>query len=215
MIRNTNRNTLRFILSALILGVLLTAFIPLMAKRNDAFVLRMIGAARVKAPGGRWKPMKLHQKIKNGWTIETSSNSRVVLFYKGTQVRLASKTRIKIGNLTNLNKPAEISLKKGFSWYKVNKRKFRVKTPTAVASVRGTKFAVFHTKKGTGTCVCEGVINTSSGAGQGTDAKAGHSHSYNKKGKLKKHDYTKYFRGLKVDKSFKKAIRRDFKTELL
>ncbi|MEQ9366818.1 MAG: FecR domain-containing protein, partial [Leptospirales bacterium] len=105
----------------------------------------------------------------------------------------------------------------GYSWFNVKKDKvkgpvnFKVTTPTAIASVRGTKFSVVEDEDGALSCVCEGKVDTQA-AGAGDDverAVQGDSHSYSKGGERSEKDFAKYFRGLKVDRSFQERIDAD------
>ena len=203
------KNRARLSLGIAILTIL-TLVVSLNAGSNKAAIITLVGTAKIaKSEKGPWKKLKLHDVVVDSSWIETGPASKLTIFYKDSQVRLGANTRVQIQSLTRPG-GARIKVKKGFTWYKVKKRKLRIVTPTAVASVRGTMFAVTHDKYGTATCVCKGAIETTS---RYTPAKfepveQGYSNTYNM-GKLLKKDFRRYFKKLKVDNSFKKEIEKD------
>lgn len=208
-----NTNKIRLIAGSLILIGAGFALHPLLSGRDRAAVVHLTGKARIQKPGTRgWRPLRANMIVPDQSWIQTGPRSKLTLFYRGTQVRLGAKTKVKIRSLsTPRSKTASIYVKTGFTWFKVKRPSFRVTTPTAVASVRGTKFAVVHTDHGTATCVCEGKVATGSlKAGQKKNlVTRGYSDSYNRNGKRLKKDFRKYFKGLKMDRTFRTQIKRD------
>lgn len=193
------------------------------AQSDTARIVRLLGKARVKsAPdSGRspnWRPLKIGATIRNGDLVETGPGSRLIIQHRGTQIRLAARTQTRVDNLLDRTRESRVHLQKGFAWFKVNgkqqPRGFRVSTPTAIASVRGTKFSLAETDRGTLSCVCEGVVDMrssdGSAVGNKTEAVAtGASHTYNEDGSRLAKDFTGYFRGLKSDRSFQSQILKD------
>ena len=119
---------------------------------------------------------------------------------------------MRLDSLVNLGRPARLHLDRGFSWFNVkkNSRNFAVTTPTAIAGVRGTKFAVSESSRGALACVCEGSIDTrAAGASRASIAEKGASLTYDATGDFEEKDLTKYFRGLKADRSFQSQILKD------
>ncbi|MEQ9366817.1 MAG: FecR family protein [Leptospirales bacterium] len=194
----------------------------LFAESPAARIVRLLGKARVKsAPAAGkpavWRPAKIGQAIHNGDLIETGPGSRMIIQLRGTQIRLAARTQTRIDNLLDRSRESRVHLQKGFAWFKVNgkqqPRGFRVSTPTAIASVRGTKFSLAETDQGALSCVCEGVVDMRSivgGPAKPDDAvAAGASYSYDEGGGKLAKDFTDYFRGLKADRSFQSQILKD------
>ena len=107
----------------------------------------------------------------------------------------------------------KLHVAKGNAWFHLKKgsgSKLNVSTPTAVASVRGTKFAVVSSEAGTLTCVCKGGITTSAQKGSSSsDLEKGDSLSVGPDGHIQKKDLSKYFKGAKSDPSFAKMVEKD------
>ncbi|MCR9143255.1 MAG: FecR family protein [bacterium] len=198
---------------------------PVFAQTPGARIVRLLGKARVKsAPAAgqsaKWQPAKIGQTIRNGDLIETGPGSRMIIQLRGTQIRLAARTQTRIDNLLDRSRESRVHLQKGFAWFKVNgkqqPRGFRVSTPTAIASVRGTKFSLAETDQGALSCVCEGVVDMQSQTGDAANTrprsdavKTGASYSYGQDGDKLAKDFTDYFRGLKADRSFQSQILKD------
>ncbi len=192
------------------------------ADGNTARVVRLLGKARVKpAKADRWRPLTVGAKVGDGDLIETGANSQMILRYRSIEMRLGPNTKTRVDALTSPAKPTKIHVASGYSWFNVKKGKvkgpvnFTVTTPTAIASVRGTKFAVTENEDGSLACVCEGKVDTApagaksaaAGGKRTNRALTGDSHSFGPNGKSPdKKDFAKYFRGLKVDRSFQIKI---------
>ncbi|MCR9143254.1 MAG: FecR domain-containing protein [bacterium] len=199
-------------------GIYLTANEAIQADRNVARVVRLLGKARVKSEdANKWRPLRVGSIVKDGDHLETGPNSQMILRYKTIEMRLGPKTKTRVDALLDASKPTKIHVSEGYSWFNVKKGKvkgpvnFKVTTPTAIASVRGTKFSVVEDDDGALSCVCEGKVDTSA-KGEGDDverAVQGDSHSFSKDGARQNKDFAKYFRGLKVDRSFQKLIDAD------
>lgn len=193
------------------------------ADGNAARVVRLLGKARVKPAknGGDWRPLEVGAKVSDGDLIETGANSQMILRYRSIEMRLGPNTKTRVDALVSPRKSTKIHVASGYSWFNVKKGKvkgpvnFTVTTPTAIASVRGTKFAVTENADGSLACVCEGKVDTAPAAAKAATAGGkrtsraltGDSHSFGPDGKSPdKKDFAKYFRGLKVDHSFQKKI---------
>lgn len=199
-------------------GVLLVGSVavlgPLFAKKDVALVRNLWGKARIYDDASKkWKPLAAGDLVQDSSWVETGPSSRVVIVYRGTEVRLSAATKVKINSLSDPAKAAHVYVSGGFSWFKANKRRMSVQTPTAIASVRGTKFAVVHDATGTATCVCEGEVGVRKATeGSTEDAVAkGFSADFDASGKPARKDFRRYFRGLKVDRSFQSQILADQK----
>jgi ferric-dicitrate binding protein FerR (iron transport regulator) len=195
---------------------------PLFAQDESARIVRLLGKARVKsasAPGApaTWRPARIGAAVRNGDLVETGPGSRLIIQVRGgTQIRLAARTQTRVDNLLDRTRQSRVHLQKGFAWFKVNgkqqPRGFRVTTPTAIASVRGTKFSLAETDQGALSCVCEGVVDMRSqiaGGARKDAVAAGASYTYGSRGGRQAKDFTDFFRGLKADRSFQSQILKD------
>ncbi|HBS04971.1 MAG TPA: hypothetical protein DEA96_08405 [Leptospiraceae bacterium] len=144
-------------LLALAMVLALGAFDGLRAE-DRALVTRLVGVARVQKGGqGEFQNLKLRQIIQSKDKIQTGPQSNLVIIYQGKEIRLGPKTEVTLENLNSKKEPLQVKLKKGFTWIdvkKLNNQGVEVVSPTAVASVRGTKFSVSHDEHGSATCVC-------------------------------------------------------------
>jgi len=88
------------------------------------------------------------QMIRTGDWIKTDKNVFVaIIFLDGSNVKIQSNTEIEIksSRITAKELKTQMYIAEGQAWSKVSKQKngeFKIKTPTAVASVKGTEFDV-------------------------------------------------------------------------
>ena len=88
------------------------------------------------------------QMIHSGEWVKTGKNVFVsIIFLDGTNIKIQSDTEIEIksSRITRKELKTQMYIAEGQAWSKVasqNKGEFRIKTPTAVASVKGTEFDV-------------------------------------------------------------------------
>jgi hypothetical protein len=185
----------------------------LLAQSNRAFVAFLDGKAEFAAgPKGPWKRLNLKQVIPDSYYVRTKDGTKMMLRYRGVDVRLVGKSEMQIVSLSS-GKDAKLKLNRGFAWVDLKeKRKFSVTTPTSIASVRGTKFAVAADEDGSVSCVCEGKVATENiKDGKSRLMKPGGSHTFGSDGKFRNKNLNKYFRKLKVDVTFKREIRKEAK----
>ena len=185
---------------------------------DRAVVTHLVGLARVQKGGqGSWEPLKLRSIISGKDRIQTGPQSRLIVLYAGTEIRLGEKTEVTVANLKQKDKPVQLKLKEGFTWVNVKKpleSGLEIVSPTAVASVRGTKFSVSHDHNGSATCVCEGTVATRAvDEEKFTDVEKGFSNDFTEEGKVNTNDFRKLFRGLKVDQKFQDIIDADAKMQ--
>lgn len=211
-----NKQFYKFFSTFLILCFALNVFGSLHAENKKALVVSLIGKARVQsAQSKKWRPLRVKSIVNDQDRIQTGKGSKLVIIYKGVQIRLNAETDIVIESLVQ-GGPAKVNLKKGFGWFSVQPgQKLQVGTPSALAGVRGTKFAVAANKSGTISCVCEGTVETAakSKPGEKKAVEAGWSHSYAPNGELQVKDFRKYFRKLKLDRSFRALMKKDVKLQ--
>jgi len=199
------------------LMLLLAAFaliLPMSAAPDRALVRSLIGSAEV-IRDGKPEALRVGAIVKDSDRIRTGRQSQVVVFYKGIEIRLMPETDATLLSLTAPGKPAAVQVQRGFGWFNIkdpSRRGFEASTPTSIAAVRGTKFALGHDDKGFTFCVCEGKVATRPASGGNESVvSAGGSNEYAMGGGFAAHDFSKYFKGLKVDRSFQQEILRDQK----
>jgi hypothetical protein len=105
-------------------------------------------------------------KLQNGDLVVTGKTEFVKILFGKHKFYVFGNSELQI----NLDKKSNINInqKKGSSWFKINPLKkgisFKVKTPSAVAGVRGTAFSVLINKDAvTEVCVCEGKVEVEAG----------------------------------------------------
>ncbi len=108
--------------------------------------------------------LKLDDKIKIGDIITTKENTTVIIELNDNFAELEIQSNTVFNLAEYSKKTKELNIKKGNIWIRVNKKLkkgqyFRLRTPTAVASVRGTKFYSYQIGDIQGICICEGKIN--------------------------------------------------------
>ncbi len=180
-----------------------------------ARVARLIGQARIRgADDSAWRPLRIGSAVTDGDSIETGKSSQLIIVHRGVQIRLGPRTRSRVDTLLEASRPGKVRIERGYGWFKVNGKKrqngFSVQTPTAVAGVRGTMFAITQNERGMLSCVCEGSVET---ATQGSEnrkiVETGGSLAYAPDGETAQKDLSEYFRGLKADRSFQSQILKD------
>ena len=97
-----------------------------------------------KSENGPWKELKQGDKLSGDLYLKTDENSRLEIKSEKGTIRLAPKTVFKFFSKKKDENSVMVSI--GSVWAKVkkttDKKKFEVKTKTAVAGVRGTVFSV-------------------------------------------------------------------------
>ncbi|MCX7874185.1 MAG: FecR family protein, partial [Caldimicrobium sp.] len=119
-------------------------------------------------------PLKLNDLIYEKDVLRTKSGAKLeITFTDGSVLRVAQRSRVDISEylLEEANR-AVLEVKRGTVQAQVNpelskkieqdpkKHKFEIKTPVAVAGVRGTDFFVFHERVATGVLVKTGQVYT-------------------------------------------------------
>jgi hypothetical protein len=120
------------------------------------------------------QPLKPGDVINLGDVIRTKSEARAEVTLKdGSIVRIAPRSRLDISHYSEDGvRKVELSMPRGMVESSVSKEtaemiksnpkasKFEIKTPVAVAGVRGTNFVVYHDRSVTGVFVKTGVVET-------------------------------------------------------
>lgn len=165
--KKPKKKRLRWILLG-ILGVLILyiAFSIISAKLAPiATLIINQGTAEVKyASSNEWITAKSGMAVKEGMTIRTLADSKAVMILRDSSVtRLDENTEININNLDESS--VSIVQAAGQTWTRLLKLSgiddYEIETPDAIATVRGTAFAV-SIVNGTKIGVLEGTVHASS-----------------------------------------------------
>jgi hypothetical protein len=131
----------------------------------DGEVVKMKGSPKYKRQN-KTDILTKTTKLTEGDTIITGKSEFVKVIYDKHKFYIFGNSEITI----TLDKKKNILLdqKKGTSWFKINplrsEKSFKVKTPSAVAGVRGTAFSIqIDSDSVTAVCVCEGSVEVEAG----------------------------------------------------
>lgn len=126
------------------------------AADNIAVIIKMKGAVQLQTPGKNdWQAAKKGQMVASGSKIKTGDNGLVMVKFLDdkSMVRMKPKSILTVVGQKEqrvVNKEVNITL--GSVLFNVDKKhkkgEFHVKTPTSVATVKGTKFWVVVDKNG-------------------------------------------------------------------
>lgn len=150
------KNVVKF-LSALVLSIMVAS--PVFAE--DAIVTFVKGKVEVQR-GDAWVPLKVGDKIKQSETVSTGIQSEAKIKYSGSLMAVGAMTRITMDQLSagDNKEKVDVYLSTGAVRSKVThdadtRVSYTVRSPVAVASVRGTEFQI--TDKGDVACF-EGAV---------------------------------------------------------
>lgn len=123
----------------------------------------------------KWSNAKLFSQVFNGDQIKTKAESRCeIKLNDQSLIRIGEKTAFTL-NKDNLNEKFNSEIKKGRLWANIRKlnkkRKFQLRTPTAVCSIRGTIYRV-DADSSTKILVYEGAVDVGPLSATGTDSTA-------------------------------------------
>lgn len=115
---------------------------------EKATVMKLSGNVLAMTPGGNWTPVSVGSILSEGTKIKTAKDSEVFLKWSGDYVvKVSGLTMLELTKMQSSGKTAnsQISLTQGRVFSKVKKlatadSSFEVKTPAAIAGVRGTGF---------------------------------------------------------------------------
>ncbi len=136
----------------------------------------VIGKAEVRSVNGQWRPVRVNAPIKEGWDIRTYVESSVEIeFSTGTLLRIGEKSAFNLSRAFEDGEQTKSHVKiyTGKVWGNVKRlvgknSSFDFETPTAVASIRGTRLGIAVSKKGTLVDVYEGAVSVKrKGEGKG------------------------------------------------
>jgi hypothetical protein len=170
--------------TALFLTILCVLASILFAEDDDAtlqkaFVKTMLGTVEVNSiTAAKWRAARAGMMVKMGWTIRTYVESSAdIEFETGTMLKIGENSVVTLEKLVKDNSAqatkSNVKVATGKIWANVKKltntkSEFEFETPTAVASIRGTKLGIEVDKGGTQLDVYEGlvVVRPRGGAGK-------------------------------------------------
>lgn len=126
----------------------------------------VIGKAELQSGSGKWRPVRVNMPLRAGWDIRTYVESSVEIeFSTGTVIRIGEKSAFNLSQAFQNGEETKSHVKvyTGKVWGNVQKlvgknSSFEFETPTAVASIRGTRLGVSVDKNGTAVDVYEGAV---------------------------------------------------------
>ncbi len=133
-----------------ILGILFIISLPIFALTGE--VISVSGKVEVESPSG-WVPLKVGDIVESGYVISTGFRSKAEIKVAGSVITLNPLTRLTLEQLSENGEAhsSEVFLDIGTLGADVQKAEnkrvnFKVNTPVATASVRGTRFEMDRNK---------------------------------------------------------------------
>ncbi len=135
---------------------------------SAATLINVVGLVELKQVSN-WVPVGPGQLLADGNQLRTAKTGMgEILFRDGTLLRISKNSFLTIAGPTETGKGKKIGFESGDLWVKVKKgTPFTIESSIAVASVKGTEFALSK-PKGEETehlVVWDGIVNFSTGAG--------------------------------------------------
>ena len=135
-----------------------------------------------------WKKLDSPKKLKNGFWIKTGRDAKITLLLPNrTQTIIGKNSTIQL-NYEKKTSQTQVKLNMGKIWAKTNKKpiKIKIKTPNAVASIRGTEW-VFDVNKNqkSSIAVMEGIVELANNFGTKKSIEKDQLASIDKRGNIK------------------------------
>ncbi|HOP08415.1 MAG TPA: FecR family protein [candidate division Zixibacteria bacterium] len=135
-------------------AVIITAILSqVVMASGEVSVLKITGPVQYRISDGDWSPLSTDTKLGEGHSVRTGPDGEAVLtWFAGNVIKLSPLTMMKVDTLkkdeAGSNKSG-IDIAEGRIYAKAAKLAnddslFEVRTPTAIAGVRGTAFTVDH-----------------------------------------------------------------------
>jgi hypothetical protein len=130
--------------------------------QSKAFISLVLGKVSIlKSNEDRWLPAKINQVVNNKDKIRCEKRSRC-------EIKLSAKKILRIGELTSVtlneqSRNTEVEISNGNIWLNIilEGEKLKLKTPTSVASIRGTIYRANADSNSTQIKVYEGSVGVS------------------------------------------------------
>ncbi|MCM0612579.1 FecR domain-containing protein [Marinobacter sediminum] len=122
----------------------------------------------ISGTDGRKRPLTRDTLIRVGDEIFSSSGTATVELADGSKVRISPHSRLAFNRLTQYGKSGMVDIRLRLNKGEVHTRvkpvieggaRFEISTPSAVAAVRGTAFAIQTSRKGTSLQVTQGIVD--------------------------------------------------------
>ncbi len=147
---------------------------------QKAFIKTMVGTVEVSsAASAKWRPARAGMMVKMGWNIRTYIESSAdIEIETGTILRIGENSVVTLAKLIKDKEAgvtsSNVKVGTGKIWANVKKltntkSEFEFETPTAVASIRGTKLGLSVDKGGTQLDVYEGLVMVRPRGGAGRE----------------------------------------------
>ena len=151
--------------STLVCTVLLISFLP--AKQVFGKITLPLGKVEVSLSEGTWERARPNQKVYEGNIIRTQARSRCeITLTGGGKVRISEKSELELNeaDVKPMAKSFNANLKKGNAWVSAKaafgeKKSINLRTPTAVAAIRGTKYRAKAGEDESSVLVYEGKVD--------------------------------------------------------
>jgi hypothetical protein len=151
---------------------------------QKAFVKTMVGSVEVSSMAqAKWRPARVGMAVKMGWSIRTYIESSAdIELETGTLIRVGENSVVTLSKMLTDKQAgvttSDVKLATGKIWANVKKltntkSEFEFETPTAVASIRGTRLGLSVDKDGTQLDVYEGLVVVRPRGGAGKDVAVG------------------------------------------
>jgi hypothetical protein len=153
---------------------------------QKAFVKTMVGSVEVSSTTqAKWKPARVGMAVKMGWSVRTYIESSAdIELETGTLIRVGENSVVTLSKMLTDKQAgvttSDVKLATGKIWANVKKltntkSEFEFETPTAVASIRGTRLGLSVDKDGTQLDVYEGLVVVRPRGGAGKEVAVGTS----------------------------------------
>jgi hypothetical protein len=169
---------IRLVVSAVLLAIVAAA------AQDQSLLLTgsiksMVGNVEVSSTAGKWRPARVGMMVKMGWDVRTYIESGAdIEFETGTVLRVGENSVVTLSKMI-LDKRADVTsstikVATGKVWANVKKltntkSSFEFETPTAVASIRGTRLGIAVDRSGTQIDVYEGLVMVRPRGGAGKE----------------------------------------------
>jgi len=151
---------------------------------QKAFIKTMVGTVEVSSvASAKWKPARVGMMVKMGWNVRTYIESSAdIEMETGTLLRVGENSVVTLSKMLNDKQAgttsSNVKLGTGKIWANVKKltntkSEFEFETPTAVASIRGTRLGLSVDKEGTQLDVYEGLVMVRPRGGAGKEVAVG------------------------------------------
>lgn len=169
--------------------IVISFFISFKTVHSDIFeILKFSGSVQISSDNKNWKKVDTPQKLNNGFWIKTGRDAKLTLLLPNrTQTIIGKNSTIQL-NHEKKTSQTKVKLNMGKIWSKTNKKpvKIQIKTPNAVASIRGTEWVFdVSTNQKSSIAVMEGLVELANNSGNKKSVEKDQLASVDKSGNIK------------------------------